>query len=239
MSQTAPQSLPFAYGWWSFDLGQYRPCDGTYCYYAYDSLPPIPEAQFTGSLQWLEQAGEADEYISPDEGGEEEDTLPTRLSALSAAARALGLTLPAAFLRLMASPALRERIPSCTACYFTLSKRIVPCPGSEEGYLIRFLNDQQDVLSWYLYLTPQGEHSVLVSPYELDTAAEDEEESEPLTEQQRQSIIANTLVCAPSFEAFLYRFWLENVLWFVVNEGEGSLTDAQQQYLAHYKAESA
>ena len=231
MSQATPQSLPFAYGWWSFDLGQYRPCDGTYCYYAYDSLPPIPEAQFDGSLQWLEQAGGEDE-----EGEPEEDEQPTRLSTLTAAAQQLGLTLPEAFLRLMASPGLQDRIPSCTACYFDLSKQIVPCPGSEAGYIIRFLNDQQDVLAWYLYLTPQGEHYVLVSPYQLDKAAEDDETSEPLTEQQRRSIIANTLICAPSFEAFVNRIWLENVLWFKLNEREGSLNDAQQQYLAHYRA---
>jgi hypothetical protein len=231
MSQTAPQSTPFAYGWWSFDLGEDRPCDGTYCYYPYDSLPPIPEAQFTGALQWLEQAGEAEEPAA--------DELPTRLSALTASAQQLGLPLPQAFLTLLASPALRDRIPSCTACYFDLSRKIVPCPGSEAGYIIRFLNDQQDVLSWYLYLTTQGEHCVLVSPYQLDEAAEDEEgeeEREPLTEQQRRSIIANTLICAPSFEAFVYRFWLENVLWFKLNGDESGLTDAEQQYVAHYRA---
>ena len=243
MRQTALQSIPFQYGWWSFDLGQYRPCDGTYCYYEYDSLPPISEDQFNGSLQWLAQAGEADEpgmHLSPEDEG-----LPARLSALTASAQQLDLTLPQAFLHLMASPALRDRIPSCTACYFDLSKKIVPCPGSEEGYIIRFLNDQQDVLSWYLYLTTRGEHCVLVSPYQLDKAAEeeadepeDDEESGPLTEQQRRSIIANTLVCAPTFEAFIYRFWIENVLWFNQNEAEGSLTEAQQQYLAHYKVKA-
>lgn len=234
MSQAALQSLPFAYGWWSFDLGEGRPCDETYCYYPYDSLPPIPEAHFNGSLQWLEQAGESGEEKRGEEP--EEDGLSARLSALVASAQQLGLTLPEAFLRLMASSALRDRIPSCTACYFDLSKTMVPCPGSEAGYIIRFLNDQQDVLSWYLYLTTQGEHCVLVSPYQLDEAAEAEEAREPLTEQQRRSIIANTLICAPSLEAFVYRFWLENVLWFKTNEAERELTDEQQRYLAHYQA---
>jgi hypothetical protein len=272
MSQTAPQSIPFQYGWWSFDLGEYRPCDGTYCYYEYNSLPPIAEAQFDGSLQWLKQAKQADEEDAEkpeqpapqldqmsvgtlqrlqedqsyaDAFAQEQDRLTARLGALAASAQQLGLTLPKAFLRLMASPALRDRIPSCTACYFDLSKKIVPCPGSEEGYVIRFLNDQQDVLSWYLYLTLQGEHCVLVSPFELDKAANEEaEESDKgeagkdreQVEKRRRSIIANTLVCAPSFEAFIYRFWLENVLWFNLNEAEGSLSEAQQQYLAHYKA---
>lgn len=272
MSQSAPQSIPFHYGWWSFDLGEYRPCDGTYCYYEYNSLPPIAEAQFDGSLRWLEQAQQADEEDAEepeqpapqfdqmsvgtlqrlqedqsyqDAFAQEQDRLTARLSALTASAQELGLTLPKAFLRLMASPALRDSIPSCTACYFDLSKKIVPCPASEEGYIIRFLNDQQDVLSWYLYLTTQGEHCVLVSPFELDKAANEEaeesdegeaEEDREQAEKRRRSIIANTLVCAPSFEAFIYRFWLENVLWFNLNEAEGSLSEAQQRYLAHYKA---
>ena len=30
----------FPWGWWSFDLGKYRACDGTYALYKYDSLPP-------------------------------------------------------------------------------------------------------------------------------------------------------------------------------------------------------
>ena len=42
---------PFQAGWWSFDLGRYRPCDGTYQLYPYDSLPPLPEPD--ESLSWL------------------------------------------------------------------------------------------------------------------------------------------------------------------------------------------
>lgn len=41
---------PFASAWWSFDLGEYRPCDGTYRIYPYDSVPPLDEALFTGDF---------------------------------------------------------------------------------------------------------------------------------------------------------------------------------------------
>ena len=58
-----------------------------------------------------------------------------------------------------------DRIPSCTACYFELPEKIIPFPGDEEGYIIRFLNDQQCVLLWYLYLTRSGKQSILVSRY--------------------------------------------------------------------------
>jgi hypothetical protein len=96
------------------------------------------------------------------------------------------------------------------------------------------LNDQQDVLSWYLYLTPQGDELVLVSPFLLDDFAGPENAAK-LTEQRRMAILEQTRVCGPSFEAFLYRFWLENTLWFNVNESDVSLTEAQQRYLAHYE----
>src|SRR5262245_23225459 len=35
------------------------------------------------------------------------------------------------------------------------------------------------------------------------------DEDGPLTDQQRQAVLANTYACAPSFEAFVYRWWLE------------------------------
>jgi hypothetical protein len=225
MAQHTPNPTPFAFGWYSFDLGRYRPCDGTYCLFAYESLPPLPHLD--GTLSWL---GPLDEdtnrqlqiYRSaPEARG--------KLHEVAATAATLGLTLPDAFQRLMASPELQDRIPSCTACDFRLSETIVPCPASEDGYIIRFLNDQQDVLLWYLYLTPTGEQCVLVSPFAL-------EELHGLSADHRSAVVAQTYVCAPSFETFIYRFWLENTLWFKVSEGDGShsLTEDERRYLAHY-----
>jgi hypothetical protein len=145
----------------------------------------------------------------------------------------LGLVLPAAFLRLMSSSELQDRIPSCTACYFELGQRIAPCPGSPQGYALRFLNDQQDVLAWYLYLAPDGGSCVLVSPYALD--GEDDGDEPP----NAQAIAAQTRVCARSFEEFIYRFWLENTLWFKLSEGSQppTLTPDERRYIAHYEGQ--
>jgi hypothetical protein len=235
MSSPPTNLTPFRYGWWSFDLGRYRPCDGTYCFYEYASIPPIPEAQFTGKLDWLGP-------LKPDIDAlmqayrNAAGTVPGAnpgLQKILTSAQELGLTLPDAYLRLMAVPELQDRIPSCTACEFRMAKEIVPCPTSEDGYIIPFLNDQQDVLLWSLYLTPKGEECVLVSYYALEEIQLAEQDPDK-AEKWREAIRNHTYVCAPSFEAFLYRFWLENVLWFSVNEGEGTLTDEQQHYLAHY-----
>lgn len=240
--QPAPYA-PFQPGWYSFDLGRYRPCDGTYCFYPYESLPPIQDVG--EALGWL---GPLDERTVRVMEIHRSYQKPERsLDVIIASAQRLGLTLPASFLHLMGSEELQNRIPSCTACYFSLSRDVVPCPATEDGYIVRFLNDQQGVLYWYLYLTPRGEQCVLVSPFELDDLSGDDTDddaddqqsdtpSEPLNEQQLQAILQSTFVCAPSFAAFTYRFWLENTIWFKLNEsgGQDQLTAIERLYLSHY-----
>jgi len=40
--------------------------------------------------------------------------------------------------------------------------------------------------------------------------------------------------CAPSFKEFVYRFWLENEIWFTLIDKDRSLTSTEQSYLKHY-----
>jgi hypothetical protein len=223
---------PFPQAWWSFDLGRYRGCDGTYCHFEYDSLPPIPAV--SESLDWLEPLDERTDakmaiHRNPPEARGE-------VAKIAESAARLGLTLPESFIRLMSAPDLQDQIPSCTACYFKLSDDIMPCPGSDGGYIVRFYNDQQDVFLWYLYLTPQGAQYVLVTPIELEEMA-----AKSLSDEERRSVQQNTWVCAPSFVAFIYRWWLENSLWFKVSESddEEKLTADERSYLAHYDATNA
>jgi hypothetical protein len=224
---TAPQLTPFRHGWYAFDLGQYRPCDSTYCLSPYAELPPVPAPD--ESLAWL---GPLDERTDQQmQVHRDRQVTSGKLDQIVASAQRLGLSLPPSFLRLMGSPELQNRIPSCTACYYSLSDSVIPCPGSEQGYIVRFLNDQQEVLLWYLYLTPAGEQCVLVSPIMLDEVAQ----RGALSEEWRQAILASTFECAPTFAEFTYRFWLENVIWFKLNDTAASLTPDEQSYVAHYE----
>ncbi len=242
MSKNIAPFPPFKWGWLSFDLGAYRPCDGTYCFYAYDSLPPLPIApgRLNGSFRWLATPDDATNtrmaVYRPSAEARSKDA--QRLGELQREANQLGLTFPAAFITLMQSQTLQDAIPSCTACYFQLADHILPCPGRSGGYLIRFLHDQQDVLAWDLYLTPEGQHCVTVSPFDMETL-EDDIKRYPNTTLE-QALDNNAFVCASTFEEFIYRFWLENTIWFNLNESSGPvLTPEQQQYLAHYSAGSA
>jgi hypothetical protein len=240
MTQTSLRLTPFPLGWFSFDLKGYRSCDHTYCLFPYEELPPLPEAQFKEKLQWLEPLAKSIERqmrrYRP--RPKERARSMNRMKEIVDSARQLGLSLPDAFLQVMTSPDLQDRIPSCTACYFDLPEKIVPCPGSEEGYLIRFLNDQQAVLMWYLYVTPRGEHCILVSHYRFYELAEHPKYINDVTEEQRRRALQGIYVCAPSFEAFLYRFWLENILWYKLSwyKGQKPLTEEEKQYLSHYSS---
>ena len=218
---------PFPEAWWAFDLGRYRPCDSTYERYEYEKQPRIPPV--SESLDWLEPLDARTDaqmaiHRNPAEARGE-------VAKIAEAATRLGLRLPESFVRLMSSPELQDRIPSCTACYFSLTEDIAPCPASEGGYIVRFYNDQQDVLRWYLYLTPGGDQYVLVTPIALDELAAD-----TLSEEDRLSVRRNTWVCARSFTEFIYRWYIENSIWFKVSESndEDKLTDAERAYLAHF-----
>ncbi len=205
---------PFQTAWMSFDLGEARPCDGTYCFYAYDSLPPIPdEATFTGNFEWLDFKSKA-------------HVADASLKHIEAEAQRLGIPLPAGFGAFMGDSALQDSFPSCTACTFGLSENFIPARIEEGGYFLRFMNDQQDVLMWYLYFSPTGEHCVVVSNILYD-------DEEYFNDLPTEAIKNSSGYCAPSFEAFLYRIWLENKIWFSMNEGE-TTDKLQEAYLAHY-----
>jgi hypothetical protein len=226
-----PEHIPFPPGWLSFDLAGYRPCDSTYCLFAYETLPPLPLEYLRDDFHWLEPLDDDLETLMQPyrpSHTEREYTLEN-LNQLISSAQQRNLLLPDTFIRFMGALNLQDRIPSCTACYFDLPDKIVACPVEKTNFIIRFLNDQQGVLAWYLYLLPNLEHCIIVSDSWYDELSFQE-----LGREEIEAIRANTFFCAASFEEFLYRFWLENHLWFTLAENKKPLTDEQQRYLRHY-----
>lgn len=204
---------PFKSAWWSFDLGTYRPCDGTYQRYAAETLPPVDERRFTGDFAWLRPARGR--------------TRARTAAALVAAATAQGVTLPAAFVRFMSDPALQQAVPSCTACEWDPSSAPVPCRLVPGAFTFRFLRDQQDCLLWYLHLLPDGDTHVLCSPIPFD---------DPALEVSPATVRAHTWKVASNFEAFVHRFWLENEIWEQLDATAPQWTPEQRAYLDHYTA---
>ncbi len=220
---------PFQPGWFSFDLGKYRPCDNTYCFFDYESLPSIDMNQFRGDFHWLpELSADLKEEMKIYQQ-REEDEVQIKLKQLIMLAEEAGIRLPKEFIFFMESSILRDQIPSCTACYFDLPEHI--CTFEVEGkkwHAIRFLNDQQDVVLWNLLINDKGESCVLASSFSFDNS----EVMETITEKV---LLNNVLLCAPTFESFIYRFWLENDIWFELDMSEHLEKPLHIAYLSHYQ----
>ena len=224
-SGSGPSSAGFSAAWCATDLGEYRACRYTYERYPYESLPPLDSTQFTGTFQWLGGVG---------------DHVPgqvTKLTGLAADLTASGLRLPQDFITFQTSSNLYGSLDevSVTGCWTDISEPL-PSPVEPGAFLVRFLRDQQDCVIWYLYLRPGAAfvvHSHLDYEYEYEARRDGEQAQTDLDDGQEQR--AAIFWCAPSFEEFAHRFWVENRLWRAVHGGDLSRLEPQlRDYLRHY-----
>lgn len=147
---------------------------GTYIPIPYDRLPSLQPTR--APFSWVKELAARD-YKNA--------TLATdynlldRFTAIETRLQTLGFTLPEEFKLLITFPDLQAQIPSCTACYLDLSDGVFPLPGWPGTCLLRFLDDSQWCLLWYLLFQPGAPVRVLVSHrfLEPDTPDEVDEES--------------------------------------------------------------
>lgn len=216
----------FDAAWCATGLGAYRDCRYTYERYPYDSLPPLDSGRYTGAFTWLGEPGE------PVPGQ------VARIEGLAARLAAEGITLPADFATFHTSGKLHRALDevSVTCCWTDLSEPL-PCPVEPGAVLVRFLRDQQDCVIWYLRLRPSGEacvvHSHLDYEFEYEARRVGEESDGDLDDMEEQR--AAITWCAPSFEEFAHRFWIENRLWLAIRDDKLSdLDDELRRYVDHY-----
>ena len=205
---------PFEKIWIGTDLGSYRPCGGTYDGYPLESLPPLNDSLLDGSFRWLSA-----KPVKPSASAEK------KVARLTAAAQKLGLTLPRELGYLLSRPSLYGRIPSCTACEWDLGAEPVANVAEPGAFTVRVMRDQQDCCFWYLYLPPTGAPYMVNSPIPFD---------DPEVQVDQETAIHNLCYVAPTFEQFVYRFWMENMLWDLVNGKNSTFTADQLAYLSHY-----
>jgi hypothetical protein len=207
---------------------------GTYKAIPYEALPPLPVTSGEeGAFAWLRDAPVSRHCLDFGDFGEEgEDfdeskkaAIETRLARIVALAAKFGYVVPPTLIAFIGHPELHSRVPSCTACYLDVPTHLVPLPDGRPGVLLRFMNDQQCCLLWYVMLEPGGGHCVVCAAPEYDAEAE----ATGATSLEDIAKPKDLAVCAPSFEAFMHRFWMENTLWFAVNK-RTPLTAEQQAY---------
>ncbi len=218
-------------GWWCFALPGYRdhPRSSTYSLFSYEALPPL-EVPTGTAFHWLQSERVHEEWSLADNGypnGSKPDLgkLPDFIAQAE-------LSLPSAFSTFMQSLSLHQRIRSCTACYLDLGDYVVRTSSPANGVLIHFLSDQQWCLHWYLYADQSGEHCVTVSG---EAYGFDFDPSEPRVDEI-DLVHEDIRLCAPTFNEFIYRFWLENEIWFTLARDKTALTAQQSAYINHYRS---
>ena len=230
-----PSESPFLCRWESFGLedaglADLRPRVGTYSASDFFVLPPLP-FELRGDWSWLRAVKPVPSSIVSGNWEANEKAL----SALKDAVAAIELSLPDSFTQFFSQPDLADRVRSNTACFLDLSLGVAS-PPTGRGYIIRFLADSQGCLFWYLYLAANGDHAVLSSTDYYGSPSEEEcfydgaePEVGPLARSSKRISFA-----AESFEAFMWRFWIENEIWFAGYEKK-EMSAAGLQYVEAYR----
>ena len=199
-------------GWYTSGLPGAECQHQTYCLRQIERLPAIT-SDLAGDFGWLPQVPRPLGW-SISTAGE-----PAGDGRFLARARADAIDLHASLVTLLASPRLLWGIRSRTGCWWSLDvDSLQPLPTSDL-LAVRFLTDQQGALFWHLLLDGSGDPPVVVS--HQDFSDRETWESSPIDHVYR---------CAPSFEAFMYRLWIENEIGFRMHEHE-ALTPEQLRYL--------
>jgi len=182
--------VPFRPGWYSYGATTTK---------AYSTLPNIEPEGLSPDLPWL--SGEGVEPRTDQEEYEREEI--AALARVKHGAEELRLALPPGFEALARDFARRKVITDDGYHEFFLhDATLYDFPRVGEGHLIVFFGDMHygasPQLSWALYLVPEVNwHCVVAFP--LGDDAESGLPDDP-----------NDIVyCAPSFQAFLYRWWRE------------------------------
>ena len=222
-------SFPFEKVWFGVELEDIRPHQdfSTYEGSPFDLLPTIDTEYLDINFSYLSnkvienlEKNPANEYLDITFKSAKNDDIFKPSSKWQEKIKAIQATLPLALpeglVKFMSAPKAHGLIPSCTACYFDLPEKATTFQYlGEDGYLFHFYRDQQDCLFWYFYVRKAGESCILASPMPFGVY----KEGEIYTEEE---IKRNVLYTASSFEEFIYRTWVENILWFDTNEGEAN-----------------
>jgi hypothetical protein len=214
--------------WWSFNLPGYREVEhGTYR--AITDPPPI-ERELDDEVEWLRR--EPRVARSLEDIDTDRHPAPRRRASAKELRNLIGnsdLRLPASFITFISEPDLHGRIRSCTYSYLDLGDFPVTSDG---GMFIHFLSDQQWISHWSLYAGVRGTEAVIVSEQPLGFRDDDR------VHDRLDLTFGRAAVCADSFSEFLYRYWIENEIFFRVADEAGvepPLTQEQQRYAEFFR----
>lgn len=194
----------------------------TYHIFDYDKLPPI-EIELDDEFNWLKPY--------PEHLNEKDWAYDFReqLEILQKDANSKGLLIPKSFIEFMSRGNLLRKIRSNTNSYFELGDYIAEIPNTNGLYLLHFLSDSQYCRLWYLCLDKEGNSCILTS-YKVYGHTKGSHENYEDDDENEYGI---DYFCSPTFKDFIYRFWIENEIWFKIYK-QTQLDDIEQRYIKHY-----
>jgi uncharacterized protein (TIGR02996 family) len=217
----------FPTAWFSDSLGGVRASRGPFGSLCYEELPPLPVAELRGDFAWLLACDSLDSPTDNDRS-RWQGNAQTAKQRLAETAASLGLTPPPEFLRYVGDIDLQMRPRNGSDYVIHFDGRIEPSPAGDGGYLLPFDSLGDCHVMWELYLTTSGYSCVVATSWLFNKG--------PATAFPISSYGSEKRVvfCAPSFEAFLFRYWLENEISHAL-DAQTPLTALQQAYLDHYR----
>ncbi len=222
--------------WVGFGLGALRPAVVTYDSFDLATCPKLPV--LAQDFAWLPAL--PDEL---DEGGMtvEHESPEAFASLLRSLEDSAPEGFPPCFWLFMGSEKMRESLLSPTDCHFELSPSWITLPSLPDERFVRFMSDSQYCVSWYLRIHAERSASV-VACWGLG-AEEDFEFESPLIEdaplarhpEVERHILRNLVTVAHGFPEFIYRVWIEGLLWFRMHQ-QLSLTPSEREYSDQLRA---
>ena len=207
-------SVTFPDQWVGYGLHDFRPVQSTYAQFDLGACPVVPEV--SDSFDWIAPPSEeleADGMQIEHQSDEEFSSLLSRLQTSAPTAT------PQSFWRFLGTEALRECPLSPTDCHWELSSDWIALPSLPDDRFVRFMSDSQYCYSWYLRVSADGSATVVacagIESEDFDLESPLIEDCPYLERPELESLVLSSVVTvAPSFSAFIYRLWIEGLIWF-------------------------
>lgn len=216
----------FEFAWWGIRIGLARKARGTYQCSQYHDQPPLPVESFDGTFAWLRESKPQSSYPAG-----------PKWKAFCANKRNQGYFVPSEFERFLSDRDLPARIKSCTDNYFArppdpTDEHSAPSFEREDGLFVIFYADSQHCVLWGILLPHEpGRYAPILagSPDACFSGNWDDVGEGDADDPGKPVLVAS------QFEQFIFRWWIENEIWFatVWEESRRPLTSMEQAYLDH------
>jgi hypothetical protein len=182
-----PKVSMLKWGWFGTEIPQIRSSDATYMLYEAVKIPHDRHDNLS--------------FLGPIERGKIDVKVLEEYHA------------PAIMIDFLSRGDANSLVPSCTCCEWEVGTTFVFGPI---GTIVMVYRDQQDCLLWYYCLDGESKGKVICSPIMFyDEAFQCLQNPEhPDYPKMWQIASQESFFVASSFTEFVYRTWVENLLWY-------------------------